>query len=311
LKVVKIFNLNNVISIKDFQKEDINFILNEAENLEKVARSEEKSQDLAGKVLGMMFFEPSTRTRLSFETAIKRLGGDSVGFAGSNISSVSKGENIADTSKMFEAYSDALVIRHDLEGVARFIADIVDVPVINAGDGAGQHPTQTLLDLYTMKREFDKIDGLNVALIGDLKYGRTVHSLAYALGMFGVEMSFVSPSELQMPNEILHDLEKNKVKFHETENIKDIIDEVDVLYITRIQKERFPDVEEYLRIKGAYLIDLNLINGKDLIVMHPLPRVDEIAHDVDNTKYNKYFEQAFYGVPIRMAILKNIIKNKF
>ena len=309
--MVKIFNLNNVISIKDFQKEDINFILNEAENLEKVARSEEKSQDLAGKVLGMMFFEPSTRTRLSFETAIKRLGGDSVGFAGSNISSVSKGENIADTSKMFEAYSDALVIRHDLEGVARFIADIVDVPVINAGDGAGQHPTQTLLDLYTMKREFDKIDGLNVALIGDLKYGRTVHSLAYALGMFGVEMSFVSPSELQMPNEILHDLEKNKVKFHETENIKDIIDEVDVLYITRIQKERFPDVEEYLRIKGAYLIDLNLINGKDLIVMHPLPRVDEIAHDVDNTKYNKYFEQAFYGVPIRMAILKNIIKNKF
>jgi len=311
LRVVKIFNLNNVISIKDFQKEDINFILDEAENLEKVARSEEKSQDLVGKVLGMMFFEPSTRTRLSFETAIKRLGGDSVGFAGSNISSVSKGENIADTSKMFEAYSDALVIRHDLEGVARFIADIVDVPVINAGDGAGQHPTQTLLDLYTMRREFGKIKGLNVALIGDLKYGRTVHSLAYALGIFGVEMSFVSPDELQMPNEVCHDLSKNKIKFRETNNIKDIIDDVDVLYITRIQKERFPDVEEYLKIKGAYLIDLDLINGKDLIVMHPLPRVDEIAHDVDNTKYNKYFEQAFYGVPIRMAILRNIIKNKF
>jgi aspartate carbamoyltransferase catalytic subunit len=309
--VVKIFNLNNVISIKDFQKEDINFILDEAENLEKVAKSEEKSEELAGKVLGMMFFEPSTRTRLSFETAIKRLSGNSVGFAGINLSSVSKGENIADTSKMFEAYSDALVIRHDLEGVARFIADIVDVPVINAGDGAGQHPTQTLLDLYTMRKEFDKINGLNVALIGDLKYGRTVHSLAYALGMFGVEMSFVSPTELQMPNEVLHDLEKNKVKFHGTNNIKDIIDDVDVLYITRIQKERFPDVEEYLNIKGAYLIDLDLIKGKDLIVMHPLPRVDEIAHDVDNTKYNKYFEQAFYGVPIRMAILKNIIKNKF
>jgi len=255
-----------------------------------------------------MFFEPSTRTRLSFETAIKRLGGDSVGFAGSNISSVSKGENIADTSKMFEAYSDALVIRHDLEGVARFIADIVEVPVINAGDGAGQHPTQTLLDLYTMKREFGKISGLNVALIGDLKYGRTVHSLAYALGMFGVEMSLVSPNELQMSNEVLHDLEKNKVKFHETNNLKNVIDDVDVLYVTRIQKERFPDVEEYSKIKGAYLIDLDLINGKDLIVMHPLPRIDEISHDVDNTKYNKYFIQAFYGVPIRMAILKNIIK---
>jgi len=309
--VVKIFNLNNVISIKDFQKEDINFILDEAENLEKVAKSEEKSEVLAGKVLGLMFFEPSTRTKLSFETAVKRLGGDSVGFAGSNISSVSKGENIADTSKMFEAYSDALVIRHDLEGVARFISDIVDVPVINAGDGAGQHPTQTLLDLYTMRKEFGKIEGLNVALIGDLKYGRTVHSLAYALGLFGVEMSFISPTELQMPNEVCHDLKKNKVKFHETDNLKNIIDDVDVLYVTRIQKERFPDLEEYLRIKGAYQIDLNLINGKDLIVMHPLPRIDEISHDVDDTKYNKYFEQAFYGVPIRMAILKNIIKNTF
>ena len=309
--MVKIFNLNNVISIKDFQKEDINFILDEAENLEKVAKSEEKSEVLAGKVLGLMFFEPSTRTKLSFETAVKRLGGDSVGFAGSNISSVSKGENIADTSKMFEAYSDALVIRHDLEGVARFISDIVDVPVINAGDGAGQHPTQTLLDLYTMRKEFGKIEGLNVALIGDLKYGRTVHSLAYALGLFGVEMSFISPTELQMPNEVCHDLKKNKVKFHETDNLKNIIDDVDVLYVTRIQKERFPDLEEYLRIKGAYQIDLNLINGKDLIVMHPLPRIDEISHDVDDTKYNKYFEQAFYGVPIRMAILKNIIKNTF
>lgn len=308
--MIKIFNLNDVISIKDFQKEDIKFILNEAENLEKVARSEETSEELAGKILGMMFFEPSTRTRLSFETAMKRLGGDCVGFAGSSVSSVSKGETLADTSKMFEAYSDAIVIRHDLEGAAKFITDIVDIPVINAGDGAGQHPTQTLLDLYTIQRNFDKIKGLNVALVGDLKYGRTVHSLAHALGMFDAQMSFVSPDELKMPKETLHDLEKNNVKFHETNKIKDIIDDVDVLYVTRIQKERFPDEEEYTKIKGAYLIDHDLIKGKDLIVMHPLPRVDEIANDVDNSKYNKYFEQAFYGVPVRMAILKNIIENK-
>lgn len=299
-----------MISIKDFQKEDINFILDEAKELERVAMSKERSEELAGKILGMMFFEPSTRTRLSFETAMKRLGGDCIGFDNSTSSSVAKGESIADTAKMLEGYSDALVIRHDLEGVSRFISDIVDVPVINAGDGAGQHPTQTLLDLYTIKREFEKIKGLNVALVGDLKYGRTVHSLAYALGMYDVEMTFVAPDELKMPKETLHDLEKNNIKYHQTNNIKEVIDDVDVLYVTRIQKERFPDIEEYEKIKGAYLIDKNLIEGKDLIVMHPLPRIDEIAYNVDDTKYNKYFEQAFYAVPVRMAILKNIIKHK-
>jgi aspartate carbamoyltransferase catalytic subunit len=309
--VIKIFNLKHVISIKDFKKKDIKFILNEAESLEKIAKSQEKSNELAGKILGMMFFEPSTRTRLSFETAMKRLGGSCIGFAGSDASSVSKGENVADTSKMLESYADSIIIRHPLEGVAKFISDIVDIPVINAGDGAGQHPTQTLLDLYTIKKELQTIKGLNIALVGDLKYGRTVHSLAYALGMFGVEMNFISPSDLKMPEEVLHDLEKNKIPFNETENLKEVIDEVDVLYITRIQKERFPDVEEYSKIKGAYLIDYELIKGKDLIVMHPLPRIDEISHDVDNTKYNKYFKQAFYGVPVRMAILNNLIKNKF
>ena len=300
--MVKIFNLKDVISIKDFQKKDIEFILKETESLEKVAKSEESSEELAGKILGMMFFEPSTRTKLSFETATKRLGGACVGFAGSATSSVSKGETLADTAKMFESYADALVIRHHLEGAAKFIAEIVDVPVINAGDGSGQHPTQTLLDLYTIKRNFDKIKGLNVALVGDLKYGRTVHSLAYALGMFDAQMSFVSPDELKMPKEVLHDLEKNNIKFHETNNIKEIIDNVDVLYITRIQKERFPDEDEYSKIKGDYLINHDLIKGKDLIVMHPLPRVDEIASDVDNTKYNKYLgsgrDWSLYGTYI-------------
>ncbi len=257
-----------------------------------------------------MFFEPSTRTRLSFETSMKRLGGNCIGLGDTAACSVAKGESIADTAKMIEGYSDAIVIRHPLEGVSKFLTDIVDVPVINAGDGAGQHPTQTLLDLYTIKKHFGRIDGLNIALIGDLKYGRTVHSLSYGLGYYDVKMTFVSPDELRMPEETLHDLEENNIKYKETNNLKDVIDEVDVLYVTRIQKERFPDVEEYEQIKDAYLINRELIEGKELIVMHPLPRVNEIDYDVDNTKYNKYFEQANNAVPVRMAILKNIIKHR-
>jgi aspartate carbamoyltransferase catalytic subunit len=279
--------------------------------MEAIAKGEECSNELMGKILGMMFYEPSTRTRLSFETSMKRLGGNCIGFAGIDSSSVSKGENVADTSKMLESYSDAIILRHPLEGVARFVSDIVDVPVINAGDGAGQHPTQTLLDLYTMKKEFGTLKDLKVALVGDLKYGRTVHSLSYALALLGIEMSFVSPKELKMPDEISRDLEKNNKSFHETEDIHEVLDDVDILYVTRIQKERFPDVEEYSKIKGAYLINKDLIDGKDLIVMHPLPRIDEISHDIDNTKYNLYFKQAFNGVPVRMAILNTLIKNKF
>jgi aspartate carbamoyltransferase catalytic subunit len=304
----KIFNIENVISIKDFKREDIKFILDEASKLEKIAKSQETSNKLFGKILGIMFFEASTRTRLSFETAMKRLGGNCIGFTGSDESSIIKGETIADTSKMFESYSDAIVIRHPLEGVAKFISDIVDVPVINAGDGTGQHPTQTLLDLYTIKKEFGKIKNLNIALIGDLKYGRTVHSLSYALGIFGAKMHFISPNDLKMPDEVLHDLKRKKISYHETNDLKGVIDDLDILYVTRIQKERFPDVEEYEKIKGAYIIDKNLIEGKNLIVMHPLPRTDEIHYDIDDTKYNKYFNQAFNGVPVRMAILKNIIK---
>lgn len=303
------FSLKNVISIKDFSKEDINFILKQAQNMEPVARSQKMSQGMVGKILGMMFYEPSTRTRLSFETSMKRLGGGVIGFAETGASSVTKGENLADTARMISKYADALVIRHDLEGAARYVSDIVDVPVINAGDGSGQHPTQTLLDIYTMKRVFGKIKGLNVALIGDLKYGRTVHSLSYALGMFGAKMSFVSPPELRMPRETLHDLKEEKTVTQETDDINQVLDEVDVLYVTRIQKERFPDPEEYSKIKGAYLINADLLKGKDLIVMHPLPRLDEISTDVDNTSFDKYFDQAFNGVPVRMALLDALIKS--
>jgi aspartate carbamoyltransferase catalytic subunit len=302
------FHQKNIISIRDFNKKDIEYILKVAEKLEPIARSQQSSQVLQGKLLGMLFYEPSTRTRLSFEAAMKRLGGSIVGFAGAETSSTTKGENLTDTVRIVGEYTDALVIRHDMEGTARYVAEMVDVPVINAGDGAGQHPTQTLLDLYTMKRILGNIEDLQVALVGDLKYGRTVHSLAYALAMFGARMSFVSPPELKMPREILHDLASAGVSVQETEDINDVLPYTDVLYVTRIQKERFPDPQEYLKIKGAYTIDSNLLKGSKAIVMHPLPRLDEISHDVDNTPYGRYFQQAFYGVPVRMAILKLIIK---
>ena len=299
-----------MISIKDFERSDIEYILDEASKLENIAKSKEVCEELKGKILSLMFFEPSTRTKMSFETAIKRLGGECIGFENSRSSSVSKGESIADTAKMFEGYSDALVIRHEYEGVSKFISDIVDVPVINAGDGAGQHPTQTLLDLFTIKKEIGEIDNLKIALIGDLKFGRTVHSLANALGLFkNMKIYLVSPPELKMPNEILHDLNKTNIEYEEVESIEKIIDDVNVLYITRIQKERFVDIEDYIKIKGAYIINKKMLEGKDLIVMHPLPRIDEIDSDVDNTKYNKYFSQAANAVPVRMAILNTLIKN--
>ena len=308
--MIRIFKLKNIISIKDFERADIEYILDEASKLEDVAKSRAISEELKGKILGLMFFEPSTRTRMSFETAMKRLGGEGIGFENSGSSSVSKGESIADTAKMFEGYSDALVIRHELEGVSKFISDIVDVPVINAGDGAGQHPTQTLLDLYTIKNEIGFIDNLKIALIGDVQFGRTVHSLSNALGLFdNVKIYLVSPPELRMPQEVLHDLDKANVEYEEVDNIENIIDDVNVLYVTRIQKERFGDINDYLKIKGAYIINKKMLEGKDVIVMHPLPRIDEIDTDVDDTKYNKYFTQAANAVPVRMAILKTLIKN--
>ena len=308
--LIKIFELKNIISIKDLNKSDIDYIIDEASKLEDIAKSREISEELKGKILGLMFFEPSTRTKMSFETSMKRLSGECIGFENKGSSSVSKGKSIADTAKMFEGYCDALVIRHEMEGVSKFISDIVDVPVINAGDGAGQHPTQTLLDLYTIKKEIGHIDNIKIALIGDLKYGRTVHSLANALTLYdNVELYFVSPDKLKMPQEILHDLDKAGMSYTETSNISDVIDKVNVLYVTRIQKERFADIDDYLEIKGAYIINKKMLEGKDLIVMHPLPRIDEIDGDVDDTKYNKYFTQAANAVPVRMAILKTLIKN--
>ena len=299
----------DIISIKDFSVEEINEILKVSEDFEPVARGEKKLDIMNGKVLALLFFEPSTRTRFSFECAMKRLGGETIGFESVESVSVSKGETLADTVRVMEKYSDALVIRHPKEGSARLAAMFSDKPVINAGDGAGHHPTQTLLDLYTIKREKGRIRGIKVAIVGDLKYGRTVHSLAYALAEMGAEILLVSPVGLEMPLEIKKDIEEINGKISEFHSLEDVIGEADVLYVTRIQRERFPDPEEYLKVKGSYRVDLKLLERgkKGIIVMHPLPRVDEISPEVDSTEYAVYFKQTFYGVPVRMALLSMVL----
>jgi aspartate carbamoyltransferase catalytic subunit len=257
----------------------------------------------------VLFYEPSTRTRLGFESAMKRLGGSTLGFAEPMGSSVSKGETLADTIRMVESYSDAIVLRHPQEGAARLAAEFTERPVINAGDGAGQHPTQTLLDLYTIWDERGSIDGTKIALVGDLKYGRTVHSLTYALCNFDVELTFVAPGGLQMPREVTERVRELGLPLSMTEDLEKVVSEVDVLYVTRIQKERFPDPQEYAKVAGSYRVDLPLLANarKGLIVLHPLPRIDEIAPEVDATPHARYFEEAFNGVPVRMALLSMIL----
>lgn len=293
--------LHDVISIRDFEKQDIERILALAEDMEPLART---GSDLAkGKILSSLFFEPSTRTMLSFHAAMERLGGSVIGFSDTDTTSVKKGETLADTVAMMERYSDAIVIRNPLEGSARLAAEVSRVPVINAGDGANQHPTQTLLDLYTIRKEFGRLDGLTVAMLGDLKYGRTVHSLAYALSMYDVSLVLVSPTELRMPPEVIRHLEDTSVPYDEIMRLEDM-PPVDVVYATRIQKERFADPNEYEKTKDAYRIDrstLTLLG--DAKIMHPLPRVSEIAKEVDTTPNALYFTQAGNGIPVRMAVL--------
>lgn len=304
-----IFERKHIISTKDFSREEIDFILDRAEQMEPFARKG-RMDLLKDRLVAMLFFEPSTRTRLSFDTAVKRLGGNTIGFDSSTSTSITKGETLSDTIKIIESYADAIVIRHPREGAARMASEISHVPVINAGDGAGHHPTQTLLDLYTMRKECKKpIGDLNVAIVGDLKYGRTVHSLAYALSLYKAKLSFVSPTQLKMPDSIIKYLKKQGVEVLQTSKIEDVLKETDVLYMTRIQKERFPDPAEYLKVAGGYRITADTLEGvrDDMIVMHPLPRVDEIEPVVDSTKHARYFQQAFYGVPLRMAVLSLVM----
>jgi aspartate carbamoyltransferase catalytic subunit len=235
---------------------------------------------------------------------MNRLGGSSIGFAEAEIASVRKGENLADTVRVVENYADVIVLRHPLEGAARLAAEFANVPIINGGSGAEEHPTQALLDLYTIIKAKGNIDGLNIALVGDLRYGRTVHSLAYALSLYNANLSFVSPHILRMRREVL-DVIKEKIEVQERENLAEVISDVDVLYVTRIQKERFPDAAEYAKVKGSYRVDLELLEKakSDMIMLHPLPRIDEIAPEVDSTKHAKYFKQVWSGIVTRMALL--------
>lgn len=306
------FTDRDVVSMRDFTRDDIEHIMDVAEKMIPYAKGEKVNKSLKGKILGNLFFEPSTRTRLSFESAAHRLGIDVIDVSQVSATSISKGETLADTIRMVDTYCDLIVLRHPHEGAARLAANVSQNPVINAGDGAGSHPTQTLLDLFTMKRAKGTIDGLNIVIVGDLKYGRTVHSLSDALTMFGAKLTLVSPSTLQMPKDFISGLKRKGCSPTITNSLEEAIPKADVLYVTRIQKERFPDPAEYQKVAGTYKINNAILREakKDLIVMHPLPRIDEISSEVDSTSHAKYFEQAFNGIPVRMALLSEILGGK-
>lgn len=304
-----LFRGRDIVSIKDFTREEIDYILKTSASMESIAKK--GSDMLHGKILGTLFFEPSTRTRLSFEAAINKLGGTAIGFAEPKVAAIKKGENLADTIRVVENYVDVLVLRHPLEGAARLASEFAKVPVINAGSGAEEHPTQALLDLYTILKEKGTIDGLNITLMGDLRYGRTVHSLAYALSLYNVNLNLISPELLRMRREI-SDVIKQKIEVVEGSKIEDVLDKTDVLYVTRIQEERFPDPAEYAKVSGTYKIDVPTLQDAkdDMIIMHPLPRVDEIDQEVDNTPHARYFQQVWNGIVTRTAILALIFGAK-
>ena len=296
------FEGRDIISIKDFSREEIDYILEIAQTMEPIAAK--GSHMLEGKILATLFFEPSTRTRLSFEAAMHKLGGSAIGFAEAEIASVKKGENLADTVRVVENYADVISLRHPLEGAARLASEFAKVPIINGGSGAEEHPTQALLDLYTIMKEKDEINGLKIALIGDLRYGRTVHSLAYALSLYNIELYLVSPESLKMRREVLETI-KEKIPVTTSTSLEKVLSQADVLYVTRIQKERFPDPAEYAKVKGSYRIDLETLKKakEDMIILHPLPRMDEISAEVDKTSHARYFHQVWNGIIVRMALL--------
>ncbi|MBR9691139.1 aspartate carbamoyltransferase [Candidatus Woesearchaeota archaeon] len=301
------FKGRDVISIGDFSKDEIIHILKTAKEMESNPKL-----FLVGKLMGTLFFEPSTRTRLSHEAAMEKLGGAVIGFADPAVTSKKKGETLQDTIKMVDQYVDVIVMRHNHDGAARAAAEVSKVPIINAGDGANQHPTQTLLDLYTIQKSQGKFDGLKIVMIGDLKYGRTVHSLAVALSHFKCEQYFVAPKSLKMPKYVITHLKDKNIKFYETEKMGGVLSKADIIYMTRIQEERFPDRAEYEKVKGVYILSKSKLKNvkKNMKILHPLPRVNEITQDVDNTPYAYYFEQAGNGIPTRQAILALILGAK-
>ena len=301
--------MKSLISITDFSKEEYLRIMELSADFEK----NPNQKLLEGKVVASLFFEPSTRTRLSFETAISRLGGRIIGFSDAGSSSVSKGETLHDTIRMVSNYADLIVMRHPLEGSARYASEVSKVPVINAGDGANQHPSQTLLDMYSILKTQGTLDNLNIFMVGDLKYGRTVHSLLMAMSEFEKPIfNFIAPEELQMPNEYKLFLKEKGIRYFEHNEFTDIISEADIVYMTRVQKERFADPIEYEKVKNVYILRNSMLKNtkENMRILHPLPRVNEIHPDVDANHKAYYFEQARNGVFTREAIIAHTLNLK-
>jgi aspartate carbamoyltransferase catalytic subunit len=298
------FKNRDIISIRDFTREEIDFVLELSRRF-----AGRRDQSLGGHVLGTLFFEPSTRTRLSFEAAMSMLGGRYISFAEPGATSIVKGETLQDTIRVVEGYCDVIVMRHPLEGAARLAAEVSRHPVINGGDGANQHPTQTLLDLYTIRQSVGRLDGLRIAMVGDLRYGRTVHSLAEALTRYdGCHLTFVSPPALRMPRDVREALDGSGTSYREVRNLEEL-EPVDILYVTRIQQERFPDPVEYQRVRDVYRLDRNVLRkvGEEVKIMHPLPRVNEIAPELDSFEGSLYFQQAHNGVTVRQTLLALVL----
>ena len=299
-------NTASFVSITDLSKDELLSLLNDVKYFE-----ENPNQDiLNGKVVATLFFEPSTRTRLSFETAVNRLGGRIIGFSDASTTSSSKGETLKDTIKMVSNYADLIVMRHYLEGAARYASEVSDVPIVNAGDGSNQHPSQTMLDLYSIWKTQGTLENLNIVMVGDLKYGRTVHSLLQAMSHFKPTFHFVAPAELRMPEEYKEFCKKNDIPYFEyTDFTEEVINKADILYMTRVQRERFTDLVEYERVKNVYTLHNSMLaHSKDnLRILHPLPRVNEFAYDVDENPKAYYFQQARNGLYARQAIICNLL----
>ena len=298
----------DLIEINDFSKEDIGEIMDLAQDI--IKSPESFSSCCTGKILGTLFFEPSTRTRLSFESAIHRLGGDCIGFSESASSSTAKGESLADTVKTISSYVDIIAMRHPKEGSATLSKNFTTVPLINAGDGGHQHPTQTLTDLLTIMQTKGTFENLTIGLCGDLKFGRTVHSLVKAMSMYpNNKFVFISPEELKIPEYIKIVLRNKNIEFVENEKLSSVMQDLDILYMTRVQRERFFNEEDYIRLKDSYILTLEKLENakKDLAILHPLPRVNEIAVEVDSDPRAVYFKQVRYGVIVRMALILKLL----
>ena len=305
-EITSLMGKHNFVTIADLSKEKILYMIKSAQEFEKHPNRE----ILKGKIVATLFFEPSTRTRLSFETAANRLGARVIGFSDAKVTSTTKGETLKDTILMVSNYADLIIMRHYLEGAARYASEVTQIPIINAGDGANQHPSQTMLDLYSIRKTQGKLENLTITMVGDLKYGRTVHSLIVGMSHFNPTFHFVAPDELRMPDEQKNFCDKHGLKYYEhTDFTEDIINQSDILYMTRVQRERFTDLEEYERVKNVYILkNAMLANSKDnLRILHPLPRVNEIAYDVDDNPKAYYIQQARNGLFARQAIICEVL----